>query len=196
MADGRTAVVLAGGKSERMGRDKARLSWGATTLLEHVCGLVRPLVDEVVIAVDAPGRFPELTEKVVADLVPGAHALGGLHTGLKSAEYEHAFVCGCDAPFLNPSVIELLFSEAGYCDLVVPSVNESLQPLHAVYAKSALRTIELQLRDRKLGLKALATKLKAKVVEADTIGALDPGLLSFVNINTPADYEAALSLSR
>ena len=124
--EGVTGLILAGGQSRRMGRDKARLPWGAVTLIEHVIDTVRPLVEELIVSVRDARQVPRLAVHVVEDLVPDAHALGGLYTGLRAASYARCFVCACDAPFLHPALIRFLIEQADGCDLVVPETDEGL----------------------------------------------------------------------
>lgn len=188
----RSGLVLAGGQSSRMGRDKASLPWGDTTLLVHVCRSLQPVVDELLVVVDDASRFPGLGFRAIGDLVPGAHALGGIYTGLKAAKHSSCFVCGCDAPFLNAELVDFLFEEVDGNDLVVPIANGRRQSLHAVYSKSALGVIERRLQDEKWQLKNLASELNCKIVDEETVSRIDPGLKSFININTPADYDRAV----
>jgi len=184
-----------------MGRDKARLPWGESTLLEHVIETLRPLVDELLLVVDDAGRFRDLDIRVVEDLVPGAHALGGLYTGLLAASHERCFACACDAPFLSAGLVRLLIARAdgpdgsaARYDLVIPLTPAGLQPLHAVYARSALAAIERQLRRREWDLKALVPKVRAHIVAFDEVLQADPQGLSCVNLNTPEEYAAACAL--
>ena len=186
-----TGLVLAGGQSRRMGRDKAHLPWGRTTLIAHTIETLRPLVNELLVVVDDARRFRHLDARVVEDLVPNAHALGGLYTGLRTASYGRCFASGCDTPFLNPQLIRFLLGQAEGYDLVIPRTAQGLQPLHAVYARSALAVIEEQLRDRQWGFHALVPKVRTKIVEPKVIAEYDPEHLSFFNLNTPEDYVRA-----
>jgi len=177
-----------------MGKEKAFLPWGDGTLIEQVVETLRPLVDELIVAVKDAPRFLSLNVRVVEDLVPDAHALGGLYTGLKLASHERCFVCSCDAPFLNPDMIRFLTEQVDGCDLVVPKTRQGLQPLHAVYATSALPAIEDQLRQRQWALFELVGRLRAKVVEAEELRRVDPTGLGFFNLNTPDEYLRARRL--
>ncbi len=204
-ASGITGIILAGGQSRRMGQPKALMPWGDGTLIEQVVETLRPLVDELIVAVnphtntigvgvkDAP-CFRSLNVRVVEDLVPDAHALGGLYTGLKFASHERCFVCSCDAPFLNPDLIRFLVEQVDGYDLVVPKTRQGLQPLHAIYATSALPAIEEQLRQRQWALSELVGRLRARVVEAEELRRVDPTGLSFFNLNTPDEYLRARRL--
>lgn len=190
-AVGATGLILAGGASRRMGREKSSLPWGAATLLEHVVETVRPAVDEVIVAVKHAGAMAQLHTRVVEDVVPDAHALGGLYTGLQLASHERCFVCACDAPFVNPRLIRWLIQEAEGWELVIPRTRAGLQPLHAVYAKSALPAIQEQLRQQRWDLRALMGTLRTRIVEPAQWRPIDRQGLSFLNLNTPADYVAA-----
>lgn len=202
MREGVSGIILAGGSSRRMGRDKAFLPWGHATLIEHIIGTLRPLTDEVIVVVnphtngigvgvkDAP-CFRSLNVRVVEDLVPDAHALGGLYTGLRAASHARCFVCACDAPFLEPAFIRFLIEQAAGYDLVIPRSVGGLQPLHAVYATSALSAIEEQVRRRRWDLHALVPQVRANIIEPERIRPFDPGARSFFNLNTPVDYAAA-----
>src|SRR3989338_10622941 len=141
-----SGIILAGGQSTRMGKDKAHLPWGDRTLIEHMIETLRPVTDEIIVAAKDAAPLSHLHARVVEDLVLGAHALGGLYTGLTLAVHERCFVCACDAPLLNPALIQFLIRQAEGWDLVIPRTREGLQPLHAVYRKPVLPAIEEQLR--------------------------------------------------
>ncbi|MBI4003710.1 MAG: molybdenum cofactor guanylyltransferase [Candidatus Omnitrophica bacterium] len=178
-----------------MGQDKAFLPWGPRTLIEHVIETLRPVVDELIVSVKDPRRFQYLPVRVVEDVVLDAHALGGLYTGVGVASNPRCFVCGCDAPFLNPTLIQYLLEQAEGYDLVVPRTAQGLHPLHAVYAKSALPTIERQLRQGRWDLQALVPALRARIIGPQVWRRLDREGRSFSNLNTPADYAAARRLA-
>lgn len=190
-----SGVILAGGASRRMGRDKAHLPWRNVTLVQHIVETLRACTDELILVVKDRRMFEGLRVRVVEDLVPDAHALGGLYTGLKVSAHERCFVCTCDAPFLNTKLIKALIRQVDGWDMVIPRTHEGLQPLHAVYKKSVLPAIEEQLHMRQWSLHAVVPKVRAHVIEPEQIERFDPGSRSFVNINTPEDYERARGLS-
>ena len=189
--EGATGVILAGGASRRMGREKAHLPWGNATLLDQVIETLRPCVDELIVVVKHVERFQFLNATVVQDLLPDAHALGGLYTGLALASSGRCFVCACDMPFLNPALIRFLIAQADSCDVVMPRGSDGLQPLHAVYAKSALPVIEAHLRQQQWDLKALVPMVRAKLVEPEVLAAYDPRGVSWLNLNTREAYTQA-----
>lgn len=190
-----TGVVLAGGASARMGQPKAHLPWGGRTLLDHVLRTLQPVVDELIVVVKDRDAFRGLAVRVVEDLVPGGHALGGLCTGLQVAAHDRCFVCACDMPFLNQGFIRFLIDEADGVELVIPETDQGFQPLHAVYARSALPVIEEQLRHRQWDLQGLMPKLSTRIVNPETIRRFDPAGASCFNLNTPDDYASAHALA-
>ena len=190
-----TGVILAGGASRRMGQDKAHLPWGDRTLIEHIIDTLRPVTDEIIVAAKDAAPFSYLHARVVEDLVLGAHALGGLYTGLTLAAHEQCFVCACDAPLLNPALIQFLIRQAEGWDLVIPRTREGLQPLPAVYRKPVLPAIEEQLRMQQWDLRALVPNVRARVIGPEQIARLDPEARSFFNVNTPEDYATARRMS-
>ena len=192
---GITGAILAGGSSRRMGRDKAHLPWGSTTLIAHVVETLRPTMDELIVVVDDAGRFKSLGARVVEDRVPDAHALGGLFTALSCATSTRCFVCACDSPFMNPPLVRFLCEQLDGVDLVIPRTDDGLQPLHAAYAPSALPAIKAQLQQGHWNLRALVSKLHARVIEPEQWRPFDRDGFSFWNLNTPADYAAAQQLT-
>lgn len=196
MREGVSGIILAGGNSRRMGRDKAFLPWGNTTLIEHLLERLRPVTDELIVAVKDARAFRHLKARVVEDCVPDAHALGGLYTGLRAASHELCFVCGCDAPFLNVPLIRFLVEQVDGYELVIPKTRHGLEPLHAVYTKSLLGAIEEELNNQHWHLQALVPKARAKVVEPEAIYRFDPEELSFFNVNTAQKFVQAVLIQQ
>ena len=129
-----SAIILAGGKSERMGQDKALMPYLGRTLIEHVLNAVNKIVADVVIVADISDKFGlSPSVRVIGDLYPDKGPLGGLITGLRFAGEGSHFVVACDMPFIQPELISYLLSRIGDHDAVIPKSNERLQPLCAVY---------------------------------------------------------------
>src|SRR5471030_2474229 len=140
------AVVLAGGRSSRMGSDKAALPWHGSTLLRHVCGLVARGVDGTVLVVRAPGQeLPALPRgvEVLDDPTEGLGPLQGIAVGLAALEdrADVAFVCATDVPFLHPAFVRRLVRACAAADppvdVALPIAHGHAQPLAAAY-RSAL----------------------------------------------------------
>ena len=188
---------MAGGKSKRMGRDKRLLELGGQALLYRALSVLQSLFDEVLVALAEP--LPELAGqdyRVVTDLIPNCATLGGLYTGLSSASHSRVFAVGCDMPFLNPVVIRRLAKLGAQADVVMPELATGLQPMHAVYSKACLRHLERMAKAQQLKVQGLAQVhgLTVKLIPEKDFRDIDPQLLSFFNINTPADLEFARKL--
>jgi molybdopterin-guanine dinucleotide biosynthesis protein A len=190
--EGATAVVLAGGKSSRMGRPKALLPFGDEPLIVHIVRALKRIFAEIVV-VAAPGQeMPALQVKLVRDEVAYQGPVGGIYYGLKAAGGEFSLVTSCDVAFLNPSLISYLTSQISNYDVVVPFWEDRFQPLHAVYRRSVLPLLESQLQRGELRPVYLFDKVRTCRVGEEEIRSFDPEGLSFFNMNTPADYQEAL----
>lgn len=190
MDQGITAILLAGGKSRRMGTDKTLLELEGETLLHRV---LRPLrqVSQVVILVTAEGTFPmELPAyvQVVADLYPGTGSLGGIYSGLAAMESFLGLVVACDMPFLNADLLRYMIEQAPGFDVVVPSLDGRPEPLHALYSKNCLRPIEELLKRGQLKIIGFFPKVRVRYLEEEEMERFD-GRLSLFNINTPQDLK-------
>jgi molybdenum cofactor guanylyltransferase len=190
--DGASAVVLAGGKSSRMGRPKALLPFGDEPLIVHIVRGLKRLFAEIVV-VAAPGQeLPALPVKLVRDEVAYQGPVGGIYYGLKAAGGEFSFVTSCDVAFLNSPLISYLTSQIPEHDVVVPYWQDRFQPLHAVYRRSVLPLLESQLERGELRPVYLFDKVRTRRVGEEEIRSFDPQGLSFFNMNTPDDYDTAL----
>ncbi len=192
-----TGLLVAGGKSRRMGRDKRYLELGGQPLLHRALSVLQRLFPEVLIAVAEP--LPQLTGqgvRVVLDLIPDCATLGGLYTGLSSASHPRVFAVGCDMPFLNQEVIRRLAGLGAQADVVMPQLATGLQPMHAVYSKACLPHLERMVKAQRLKVQELVDSagLTVELVPEKDFLDMDPQLLSFFNITTPADLEFARKL--
>jgi molybdenum cofactor guanylyltransferase len=186
-----TGVLLAGGKSRRMGEDKRFLLVGGQSLYERGLTVLCSMFHEVriVIAQDSPPLSSDVP--VVRDLVPNCGTLGGIYTGLKEAGTAHIFVVACDMPFLNPEVIRYLVTLKTQNDAVIVRLRQGMQPTHAVYSRHCLPVFEEMVRTGRLKVQDCIghPSIKVRVVEYEELRELDPKGYSFLNVNTPADLE-------
>jgi molybdenum cofactor guanylyltransferase len=191
-----TGVLLAGGKSRRMGEDKRYLVVGKETLLERGLGVLRSVFQEVlvVIAQDSPPIGSDA--RVVRDLVPESGSLGGLYTGLMQAATPWIFVVACDMPFLDQAVIAQFTSRKATADIVIANLAARLHPMHALYGKRCLPVLEQMIRARQLKIQELVShaSLRVQYVTEIDLLTIDPSGRSFLNVNTPADLESARSM--
>jgi molybdopterin-guanine dinucleotide biosynthesis protein A len=185
-----SAAVLAGGRGRRIGYPKSRLRMGRVRVVDRVVEVMRGLFEEVLIVVNDRKHFPRAAGvSVVEDLIPGRGPLAGIYTALKLSSREKIFVAAGDMPFLQPDLIRRLMSIARRedCDCVIPRNNEGYEPLHAVYAASALPEFERALRGDDLSIWAAFSRLNTVYVETTPFERH-----SFFNINTPEDLQWAV----
>lgn len=186
-------IILAGGRSRRMGQDKGRLPFGGTTLLAWVIRRVALACRPVIVVARTASDYPGSGATVIADQWPDAGPLGGLYTGLSAVDTTNAAVVACDLPFVQPALLAGLTGLASGWDAVVPLVSGRMQPLCAVYHRAVAQTAETMLRrgDRSVRQLLAQPDLRVRQVSAEELRVWDPELQSFANINTPDDYERA-----
>lgn len=181
-----------------MGMDKRHLSVHGKPLLDRVTSVLLELFPEVllVLAEEDISRQDDRM-RIVTDLIPDCAAVGGLYTGLYHSRYPRVFVVACDMPFINPAVIELFLQKIDPTDIVMAQLVTGLQPLHGLYSKQCLPILKEMIDARDLRLQNIVDKqgLTVHRVPETEIKRLDPQLLSFLNLNSPADLELANKIS-
>ena len=190
-----TGILLAGGKSRRMGEDKRYLIVGEQTLLERGLAVLRSIFQEVLVVIAQDSPPLDVDARVVRDLVPDCGSLGGLYTGLTQAATPHIFVVACDMPFLDSAVISQFTSRRTTADIVMAKLAARLHPMHALYGKGCLPAMEQMILARQLKIQEMVSHASLRVryvTEADLL-TIDPSGRSFLNVNTPADLEVARS---
>lgn len=193
-----TGIVLAGGKSTRLGQDKALLQMdGGLPLVALVVERLRPLVGDVVVVADDGARLGRLPARIVPDVFPGAGPLGGIYSGLAASERERALVVACDMPFLCPRLLSYLLGVSGGYDVVLPRwADGHLEPLHAVYSQTCREAFRRQLGARRFSAIGYLDQVRVRYVDEAEMRKVDRELRSFFNVNTPADLSRALALGR
>lgn len=179
-------VILAGGESRRMGRPKALLPVGESTLIEAVIARLREACPQILIVTNTPELYRHLGIRMAPDALPGRQSLVGIFTGVLHMGGP-TFVCACDMPFLNPTLIRHLGALAEGMDVVIPRHGGEYEPLHAVYTPACLEPIRrcVHRHGRNTGF---LNEVNVRIVEVEEIRRFDPDLRSFVNVNTPEDY--------
>jgi molybdopterin-guanine dinucleotide biosynthesis protein A len=193
-----SGVILAGGASRRLERNKALESIGGQTLIGRVIDSLVPLTTEVLVVVGQPEQATALhlppTVRPVSDRYPGRGSLGGIFTGVDAAAERWSLVVACDMPFLNRDLLRHLIDESSDVDSVVPCLEDQPEPLHALYSKACLAPMEQMLQAGQLKIAPLFEAVRVRYVDEGAIDRIDPGHLSFFNINTEADVEEARRL--
>jgi molybdopterin-guanine dinucleotide biosynthesis protein A len=189
-------IILAGGASSRLGRDKAFIKAEGMTLIERVVQRLQSVVEEIVLVTDDTPRFSFLGLPMVNDTFAGVGTLGGLHAGLATLQAEYGVAVGCDMPFLNPDLLRYLISLRSGYDAVMPMLGRYYEPLHAVYGKRCLVAIEETIEAGQRRIMHACSSAHVRYVEDTQMVPYDPGLLSFFNVNEPQDLERMHALLR
>lgn len=187
-----SVIVLAGGKSRRLGQDKNRLVLGGQTLLKRSIQIASKLSDDVIIVASRPGQVRKPTNaRVARDVLPGGGALSGLHAGLHNARHDYALVIACDMPFVNLRLLRYMAIISPGYDAVVPFWQNEAEPLHAIYARTCLPAMAEILQGGGGRIVELYSQVNVRYLEPGEIALFDPEGLSFFNINTPDDWQRA-----
>jgi molybdopterin-guanine dinucleotide biosynthesis protein A len=182
-----TGIILSGGKSIRMGENKAFIEIEGVPIILRVYNLLKQLFQETIIVTNQKELFLNFDSKIYSDLLPNKGALGGLYTGIFFSAFNYSFCVACDMPFIKKPVVEHLMQHTQGDDVIVPRTKDGLQPLHAIYSKNCLEPIKLTIEQGKYKIIDFYEKVKLKIVPEDDFISLDPLRESFVNVNTPIE---------
>jgi molybdopterin-guanine dinucleotide biosynthesis protein A len=197
-----TAVILAGGQSRRLGRDKAIEPFGGEPLIRRV---IRRAVDavgatDVVVVVADTARGDALpldsSHRTAVDVYPDCGSLGGIFTGLDSARTDWVLVVACDMPFLSAPLLAHMAGLRAGADAVVPVVEGRPEPTHALYSRRCMVAIETRLQANELKISGFFDDVAVCYLDEEEVRRWDTDLLSFFNINRPEDLAKALELAR
>lgn len=180
--------ILAGGASSRMGRNKALLAFRGRPLLRHQLDTLKPLFSEILISANDPAPYSPFGLRVVPDLYHERSSLAGVHALLKAATAPRVFVVACDLPFLNAELIRKLITNPGDFDVIIPESDAGLEPLHAVYSRNCIPSIELAAADGHWKMTGFHHGLWIDTVPVPDAEWLVEGRSPFTNANTPEEW--------
>jgi len=190
-------IVLAGGKSTRMGAAKAMLPFGPETMLQRVVRLLATVVSPIVVVGASDQELPELPPAVIVtrDEREGRGPLEGLRAGLKSLASlaDVAYVTSCDVPLLVPAFVVRMIDLLGDHDIAVMEIDGFPHPLSAIYRRRVLPHVESLLAADRLRPVFLFEAVRTRRVKPEEMTVVDPELKTLRNLNTPEDYRAALA---
>ena len=186
-----TGVVLAGGKSRRMGRDKAFLPFGAGLLIERVIEVVQQVIADVILITNTPERYQRFGLPMFSDVIAEAGSLGGVYTGLVSAKTPYSLCLACDMPFVKPTFLRYLCDTAAEADVVIPRNTADFQPLCATYSQACREPIFHRIEAGRLKITGFLDQVCVRVIDGDILAHYDPYDSMFFNANTPEEYEKA-----
>ncbi len=178
-----TGIILAGGKSLRMGSDKGLMCFEGKHLVEYAIEALRPHSSKILIAANNTA-YHQFGFEVVSDLHPGIGPMGGLHAGLLYSKTEHNLVLSCDMPLVNEALMGWIFSHREGYQAVIPGKDDQQFTVCAYYHRSALQTIESEINLGLFKMKLLLNKIKVKALPLDS--RFEGKLL---NINKPSDFD-------
>jgi molybdopterin-guanine dinucleotide biosynthesis protein A len=182
-----SGIILAGGKSARLGHNKALVDAAGRLLIERVIDRVQSVVDEIVLVTNCPDRFSFLDLPMTGDIYRGVGTLGGLHAGLRAVHGQYALTVGCDMPLLNVDLLRHIVSLRHGYDVVIPRVGEYTEPLHALYGRRCLPGIERAIEAGQRRVMRACDDVRVRYVTDGEIAAYDPRHLSFFNVNDADD---------
>ena len=194
-----SCIILAGGKSTRLGRNKVVEKIGNQSLLERVVTRLSAFQSDIIVVAAKHSNLPELTGfpnlRIVQDIYPDRGSLGGIYSGLVNSKTFYNLVVACDMPFLSLDLIRYMIEIAGGYDVVVPRESQEVfEPLHAIYSLNCIAPLEMLIRDDRFKILELFALVKVRYVEVAEIDRFDPQHISFFNVNTEADLRAGRDL--
>ncbi|MCM3116226.1 molybdenum cofactor guanylyltransferase [Neobacillus sp. MER 74] len=187
------AIILSGGKSSRMGTNKALLKINEKTNIERMADALNLSFIDIILVTNHPEDYQFLEVKMVSDLYPGQGPLAGVHAGLLASPFETNFVVACDMPFASAELAELLVKKSSGFDAVIPIINGVQHPLFAVFQKRAADVAAQMIEAGQLRMKHLLERLNVLYVTEKDLQAYSSIDLErvFFNMNHPSEYEDA-----
>jgi molybdenum cofactor guanylyltransferase len=187
------AIILSGGKSSRMGTNKALLKINEKTNIERIADTLRRSFNDIILVTNHPEDYQFLEVQMVADHYPDNGPLAGVHAGLLSSDYDTNFIVACDMPFVSVELAEALVQKCGDYDAVIPVINGVQHPLFAVFHKRVTDKVAKSIEAGRLRLKHLLDDLKVLYVTEKDLQAYSSIDLErvFFNMNHPNEYEEA-----
>ncbi len=191
-----TGVVLAGGANKRFPALKGFIRIGDSTIIGKTLNLFKKTFREVYISANMPEKYFSLGVPLIGDVLPSKGPVSGIYSSLINIKGEDIFVAACDMPFLSREIIALICGKhleaAGRADATVPVCNDKPQPLLGIYSKTALPRLESGILHDKAALRRLLGEMRTNFIPETDVRAADPYGRSFMNINSPEDYEAVM----
>jgi FdhD protein len=185
---GVTGVILAGGKSLRMGSNKALLPYKGGRFIESIHRQLGEIFEDVLLVTNSPEQYGFLPCRKVSDLFPEMGVLAGIHSGLFHSTTECIFAVACDMPYLNSRLIRHLAGRSNAGGVLIPESPLGLEPLHAVYGKGCLAAIEISLLRGERRIVSFFDRCNVNKMNHADVARFDPTFDTFRNINTPAEY--------
>ncbi len=188
-------AILAGGRSSRMGTDKAFVSVLGRPLIEEILSQTAGLGLESLIITNRPADYAYLGVPLFGDVLPGKGPLGGLYSALHSATRPHVLCIACDMPFVVRPLLDYLISLIPEGEAIVPRLDGEAEPFRAIYSRACLAPIRAALDAGRMRMISFFPEVRMRFVDEAEIEQFDPQHLSSFNVNTPEDLEQARRLA-
>lgn len=185
------AVILAGGMSRRMGRDKAALPFGEETMLSHLVHTYQPYFDLTAVSLNQAGRFDTAGAMEVVDRRPGEGPMAGLEAAFLDTGADVIFLTGTDLPFGDPALARHLVKQLGEHDICLIRSEKGPEPLFAVYSSRCLNAIQKSLAEGRRSMYGVIQELDTLELSAESLSRFDVGRI-LSNVNDPEEYTKAL----
>jgi len=190
-----SAIILAGGNSLRLGRDKALVKiCGSSTIIHTIVEKLRVISDDVIVVTNGK-RYANLGVKLTSDIYLANGPLAGLHAGLLTTKYSHALVVACDMPFLNLKLLNYTVSLPLDYDVLIPKIGGWPEPLHAIYSRRCIEPIERRLHGHHFRVQDLLDDVSVHCLPECVLETFDPQNHSFFNVNSPEKLREAQLIS-
>ncbi len=183
-----TAIILAGGKSSRFGRDKTLLKQNQRLIIEDIIEKCRPLFGEILIVCNQPDKFHFPGVRVVTDVYPGLGPMAGIHAGLLAANQPWGFVIACDMPLIQPALMAYMLAQRVGYQAVIPCDGQYMEPLFALYQKQLYPQMAAMLETNQRCILDLYTGIAINYLPKEQWQAAAVDEDVFFNINYPEDY--------
>lgn len=188
-----TGIIMAGGKSSRMGTNKALLKIDEITVIERIANELKKCVDEIIIVTNHMDNYRFLGYPMVEDIYKEKGPMGGIHAGLLASNTEKNLVVACDMPFISADLGRFLLEQLDEYQVVVPDIDDQFHPLFAAYKKELAGPIEEALKNDQLRIRFFFKQLNTKTVYREDLNKAN--ILfneeNVYNMNYPEDYEKA-----
>ncbi len=187
-----TLAIIAGGKSSRMGTNKAFITFDGQMLIERIIERTQNLGQQTTMLItNTPDEYTHLNVPMFADVIPDSGSLGGIYSALYHSKTTHTIVIACDMPFVSADVLRLMQTHADNADVVVPTVEGYPQGLHAIYSKNCLEPIRAKIEAKRLQVIGFYEQVRVTYLDETALETVNSDGLAFMNVNTPEELEIA-----
>jgi molybdopterin-guanine dinucleotide biosynthesis protein A len=191
-----TGVILAGGLSKRYGQNKAFLEVGGIRLIDRITEGMQNIFKQLILVTNEKKGFEYLGIPIIEDLIKGLGPIGGIYTGLMSISDQAGFFVACDMPFINKQLVRYMVDIKYNHAAVVPSVGNEVEPLHAIYSQSCLKTIKNLIDSKNYQVRHFYDQISVRYIKEDEIRKFGSPSKAFLNINTPDECAKIQSLMK